>query len=56
MRRRINCRTKTSASSFTAQPGGGPLAARSLKEMGYTNVANMDGGVNAWREKGYEIE
>ncbi len=36
--------------------GRGALAAKSLKEMGYTNVANMDGGVNAWREKGYETE
>ena len=34
--------------------GRGALAAKSLKEMGYTNVANMDGGVKAWRGKGYE--
>ncbi|HEV8043978.1 MAG TPA: rhodanese-like domain-containing protein, partial [Rubrobacter sp.] len=39
-----------------AAGGRGSLAARSLKEMGYTNVANMDGGVNAWRERGYETE
>ena len=32
------------------------LAAKSLQEMGYTNVANMEGGINAWREKGYETE
>ena len=36
--------------------GRGSLAAKSLKEMGYTNVANMDGGLNAWRERGYEVE
>lgn len=36
--------------------GRGALAAKSLKDMGYTNVANMDGGINAWREKGYEVE
>ncbi len=36
--------------------GRGALAAKSLKEMGYTNVANMEGGVNAWREKGYDVE
>ncbi len=36
--------------------GRGTLAAKSLQEMGYTNVANMEGGTNAWREKGYEIE
>jgi phage shock protein E len=34
--------------------GRGPLAAKSLKEMGYTNVANLEGGLNAWRERGYE--
>lgn len=36
--------------------GRGTLAAKSLQEMGYTNVANMQGGTNAWREKGYEME
>jgi rhodanese-related sulfurtransferase len=36
--------------------GRGTLATKTLREMGYTNVANMDGGTNAWREKGYEIE
>ncbi len=39
-----------------ASGGRSALAVKSLKEMGYTNVANMDGGVNAWREKGYETE
>ena len=39
-----------------ASGGRSALAAKSLKEMGYTNVANMDGGINAWREKGYETE
>jgi len=36
--------------------GRGSLAAKSLQEMGYTNVANMDGGVKGWREQGYEVE
>ena len=36
--------------------GRGALAAKSLQEMGYTNVANMEGGVKAWRENGYETE
>lgn len=36
--------------------GRGTLAARTLQEMGYTNVANMQGGTNAWQEKGYELE
>ena len=34
--------------------GRGSLAAKSLRAMGYTNVANLEGGLNAWREKGYE--
>lgn len=36
--------------------GRGALAAKTLKDMGYTNVANMDGGMNDWKEKGYEVE
>jgi phage shock protein E len=36
--------------------GRGALAAKSLQEMGYTNVANMEGGVKAWLENGYATE
>jgi rhodanese-related sulfurtransferase len=39
--------------------GGGyrsVLAADALAEMGYTNVASMDGGIKAWREAGYPME
>lgn len=36
--------------------GRGSLAAKSLQEMGYTNVDNMEGGVNAWRERDYDTE
>ena len=39
-----------------ARGGRGSLAAKSLQEMGYTNVANMDGGLSDWRERGYEVE
>jgi adenylyltransferase/sulfurtransferase len=39
-----------------ASGGRSALAAKSLQEMGYTNVANMEGGINAWRERGYETE
>ena len=39
-----------------AMGGRGALAASTLKEMGYTNVSNMEGGVEAWRERGYELE
>jgi rhodanese-related sulfurtransferase len=39
--------------------GGGyrsALAAESLQQMGYTNVASMAGGIRAWREAGYPLE
>jgi rhodanese-related sulfurtransferase len=39
--------------------GGGyrsALAADSLRQVGYTNVSSMDGGIRAWREAGYPIE
>jgi len=39
--------------------GGGyrsALAADSLRQMGYTNVSSMIGGIKAWREAGYPIE
>jgi rhodanese-related sulfurtransferase len=34
----------------------GVLETKTLQEMGYTNVANMEDGVNAWKEMGYETE
>lgn len=39
--------------------GGGyrsVLAADALRQMGYTNVTSMDGGITAWREAGYPME
>jgi len=39
--------------------GGGyrsVLAADALRQMGYTNVVSMDGGVKAWRDAGYPLE
>jgi len=39
--------------------GGGyrsVLAADSLRQMGYTNVISMDGGIKAWRAAGYPLE
>lgn len=39
--------------------GGGyrsALAADSLRQMGYMNVCSMDGGIRAWRDRGYPIE
>jgi rhodanese-related sulfurtransferase len=39
--------------------GGGfrsALAAKSLREMGYTNVISMDGGFSGWKNAGYPVE
>lgn len=39
--------------------GGGfrsALAADNLRQMGYTNVVSMDGGIRAWREAHYPME
>ena len=36
--------------------GRGSLAAKNPIGMGYTNAANLHGGLNAWRERGYETE
>ncbi len=34
----------------------GALAAKTPQEIGHTNVANMEDGVNAWKDMGYETE
>ena len=39
--------------------GGGyrsALAADALRQMGYTNVISMSGGIKAWRDAGYPME
>lgn len=38
--------------------GGGrsALAAKTLTEMGYPNVAHLDGGIARWREEGFDVE
>ncbi len=35
-----------------ASGGRSALAAKTLKDMGYTNVAHMEGGIKAWQEEG----
>lgn len=38
---------------------GGPMgnaAARSLHELGYSNLYNLEGGANAWRKAGFAFE
>jgi len=39
-----------------ASGGRSALAAVLLKEMGYRDVAHLDGGLIAWREAGLAIE
>lgn len=39
-----------------ASGGRSALAAARLKEMGYTNVAHLDGGMKAWQEAGQPTE
>ncbi|MDP1818876.1 MAG: rhodanese-like domain-containing protein [Acidimicrobiales bacterium] len=39
-----------------ASGGRSALAAATLKDMGYENVAHLDGGMNAWKEAGKAIE
>jgi adenylyltransferase/sulfurtransferase len=41
---------------YCASEGRSALAAKFLQEMGHTNVVNMEGCINAWRERGYETE
>jgi len=38
---------------------GGPMgnaAARSLYELGYRNLTNLEGGANAWKKAGFALE
>lgn len=39
-----------------ASGGRSALAAATLKDMGYENVAHLDGGFNAWKEAGKSVE
>jgi rhodanese-related sulfurtransferase len=38
-----------------ASGGRSALAVATLKEMGYENVAHMDGGIKAWKEAGMSV-
>lgn len=38
-----------------ASGGRSALAASTLKQMGYTNVAHLDGGLKAWKESGKPV-
>lgn len=39
-----------------ASGGRSALAADTLQQMGYTRVAHLDGGIKAWKERGYPVE
>jgi len=39
-----------------ASGGRSALAAVTLKEMGYENVAHLDGGIAAWKQAGFPVE
>lgn len=39
-----------------AASGRSALSALALKELGYENVAHMDGGIGAWKEAGKPTE
>lgn len=38
-----------------ASGGRSALAAVTLQQMGYTNVAHLDGGIKAWKEDGMPV-
>jgi rhodanese-related sulfurtransferase len=38
-----------------ASGGRSALAAETLQQMGYTQVAHLDGGLKAWRERGLPV-
>jgi len=38
-----------------ASGGRSALAASTLKQMGYTNIAHLDGGLKAWKEAGFAV-
>lgn len=39
-----------------ASGGRSALAAKTLQQMGYKNVAHLDGGIKAWKEAGFPTE
>jgi len=41
---------------FCASGGRSALAGRSLRQLGYVDVAHLAGGVNAWNAAGYQLE
>lgn len=58
LERDIEQRIPGAAAPIVLYCGGGyrsALAAKSLQEMGYTNVLSMAGGIRAWRDAGLPV-
>lgn len=41
---------------YCASGGRSALAADALQQLGYSNIAHLDGGLKAWRESGLPVE
>lgn len=41
---------------YCASGGRSALAVKALESLGYTNVAHLEGGLNAWTASGHPIE
>jgi rhodanese-related sulfurtransferase len=41
---------------YCATSGRSALAVKTLKEMGYTNIAHVDGGLKAWQAEDLPVE
>ena len=57
--RDVEARVPDPATEVVLYCGGGyrsALAADALGQMGYTNVASMDGGFRGWKEAGLPVE
>ena len=48
-------RTENRIILYCASSGRSALAVQTLKSMGYTNVAHIDGGFKAWKEAGLPV-
>jgi rhodanese-related sulfurtransferase len=40
---------------YCASGGRSALACESMRQLGYTNIAHLDGGINAWIASGREV-